>query len=193
MKIEDIIKTDKAEKFREVLGDKYDAFVEFLKDDTAFNVVPYSRFKEVNDSRKNLETETNNLKTQLTKLAKDKNITPEDFEKKKQEIIGDYNNKLKEAEKKLSDFKRDTYIRNRLKENNCKYDDLIFSKIDLSKIEATEDGKYKYLDEQIEDLKKNYADLFNKEDGGGLGGDDGIHRNDIRPNSNILAEKLGMI
>ena len=193
MKIEDIIKADKAEKFREVLGDKYDAFVEFLKDDTAFNVVPYSRFKEVNDGRKNLETETNNLKTQLTKLAKDKNITPEDFEKKKQEIIGDYNNKLKEAEKKLSDFKRDTYIRNRLKENNCKYDDLIFSKIDLSKIEATEDGKYKYLDEQIEDLKKNYADLFSKEDGRGLGGDDGIHRNDIRPNSNILAEKLGMI
>ena len=44
MKIEDIIKADKAEKFREVLGDKYDAFVEFLKDDTAFNVVPYSRF-----------------------------------------------------------------------------------------------------------------------------------------------------
>lgn len=193
MKIEDIIKADKAEKFREMLGDKYDAFVEFLKDDTAFSVVPYSRFKEVNDGRKSLETETNNLKTQLTKLAKDKNITPEDFEKKKQEIIGDYNNKLKEAEKKLSDFKRDTYIKNRLKENNCKYDDLIFSKIDLSKIEATEDGKYKYLDEQIEDLKKNYADLFSKEDSGGLGGDDGIRRNDIRPNSNILAEKLGMI
>ena len=198
MKLNELFKNEEViSQVKEMLGDKVEEFENLLDGENVLNMVPYSRFKEVNDAKKTFEAETKNLKTKLTKLSNDENLTPEEFENKKKEIIKEYDLKIKGIEKDFQNYKRDTYINEKLKSANCKYADLIFSKINLDKVELAEDGKtYKFLDEQIEGLKKAYPDMFVTEDtnnnSNNTNRNDGIYNNQVRTNTNVLAEKLGI-
>lgn len=194
MKLNELFKSEEAvNQVKGFLGENLEAFENLLDEENVLNMVPYSRFKEVNDAKKTFEAETKNLKTKLTKLSNDNNLTPEEFENKKKEIIKEYDTKIKGIEKDFQNYKRNTFITEKLKENKCKYADLIFSKIDLDKIELAEDGKtYKYLDEQIETLKNSYPDMFTIEENNQNNRNDGIYTNQVRTDTNILAEKLGI-
>lgn len=194
MKLTELFKSEEViTQVKELLGDNVEQFENLLDGENVLNMIPYSRFKEVNDAKKSFEQEAKNLKSKLTKLSNDSNLTPEEFEIKKKEIIKEYDDKIKGIQKDFENYKRDTYINDKLKNSNCKYPDLIFNKIDLNKVELGEDGKtYKYLDEQIEALKTQYADMFASENNNNQNRNDGIFNNQIKAESNFLAEKMGI-
>ena len=187
MKLNEIFKSEEVlGKAQELLGENLEAFEAILDTEDALNVVPYSRFKEVNDAKKTFETETKSLKTKLTKLSNDKNITPEEFEEQKKAIIGEYDTKIKNIQKDFEQYKKDSYVKSKLNSAKCKYSDLILGKIDMSKLETTDDGKtYLYLDEQIEALKNSYPDMFEAESSGAPSRNDGIYTHTPNEVTNI--------
>lgn len=194
MKISEMFKDEKVvEQVKGFLGENVEAFETLLDGENVLNMVPYSRFKEVNDAKKTFENETKTLKTKLTKLSNESNLTPEEFETKKKDIIKEYDEKIKGIQKDFDNYKRDAYINEKLKGCNCKYPDLIFSKINLDKVELDSDGKtYKYLDEQIDDLKTKYADMFVDESQSQPQRNDGIINHQVQADKNILAEIMGL-
>lgn len=196
MKLNEMFKDEKVvEQVKGFLGENVEAFETLLDGENVLNMVPYSRFKEVNDAKKTFENETKTLKTKLTKLSNESNLTPEEFETKKKEIIKEYDDKIKGIQRDFDNYKRDTYITEKLKSSNCKYPDLVFGKIDLSKIELDADGKtYKYLDEQIESLKAQYADMFTTETNTNTQThrNDGIINHQIQTERNFLTEAMGL-
>ena len=193
MKLNEIIKSEEVlSRITELLGDNLEEVESLLDGENILNVVPYSRFKEVNDAKKTFETETKNLKTKLTKLSNDENLTPEQWDEKKKEIIKEYDAKIKGIEADFENYKRDSYIKDALSKNNCKYTDLIISKIDTNKMEKNDKGEYLYLDEQIATLKETYPDMFETSKNENLNRNDGIYNNQVKTDTNILAEKLGI-
>jgi hypothetical protein len=194
MKLNEIIKNEEVlSRITELLGENLEEVENLLDGENILNVVPYSRFKEVNDAKKTFETETKNLKTKLTKLSNDENLTPEQWDEKKKEIIKEYDAKIKGIEADFENYKRDSYIKDTLSKNNCKYTDLIISKIDTNKLEKNDKGEYLYLDEQIATLKETYPDMFDTSKNENTNNrNDGIYNNQVKTESNILAEKLGI-
>lgn len=193
MKLKELVKNEETlAKLETLLGEHLNEFEELLDGEDVLNVVPYSRFKEVNDSRKSFETEAKNLKTKLTKLSNDKNMTPEEFEEQKKAVIKEYDDKIKNIQKDFENYKKDSYVKSKLDDAKCKYNDLILNKIDMSKLETTDGGKtYLYLDEQIEALKNSYPDMFDvKQEANNR--NDGIFNNQLNENTNILAERMGL-
>ena len=193
MKLNEIIKNEEVlSRITELLGENLEEVENLLDGENILNVVPYSRFKEVNDAKKTFETETKNLKTKLTKLSNDENLTPEQWDEKKKEIIKEYDAKIKGIEADFENYKRDSYIKDTLSKSNCKYIDLIISKIDTNKMEKNDKGEYLYLDEQIATLKETYPDMFETSKNDNLNRNDGIYNNQVKTDTNILAEKLGI-
>ena len=82
-----------------------------------------------------------------------------DIDKIKQE---EFNRGKEEGSKEFDEFKKQTALKNSIKD--AKDFDLVFSKLnkDLIKYEKQEDGNYKVsgIDDQIETLKKDYDYLF---------------------------------
>ena len=192
-KLNEIIKNEEVlSRITELLGENLEEVENLLDGENILNVVPYSRFKEVNDAKKTFETETKNLKTKLTKLSNDENLTPEQWDEKKKEIIKEYDAKIKGIEADFENYKRDSYIKDTLSKSNCKYIDLIISKIDTNKMEKNDKGEYLYLDEQIATLKETYPDMFETSKNDNLNRNDGIYNNQVKTDTNILAEKLGI-
>lgn len=195
MKLSEIIKNEEVLKqLNELLGENLEKFETLLDGDNVLNMVPYSRFQEVNESKKKVEQEATNLKTKLTKLTNDKNITPDELEEKRKEIIKEYDEKIKNIQKDFDNYKRDEYVKSKLAESKCKYPDLVMGKIDLTKLAVSEDGKgYMFLDEQINGLKEKYSDMFSVEEDNAQkqNRNDGIFNSQTKSEANILAEKMG--
>ena len=59
-------------------------------------------------------------------------------------------------------MKLDNAIKLKLKEGNAKYEDLLVSKFDKSKLTIKEDGTVQGLDEQYKVVNESYGDLFGK-------------------------------
>lgn len=159
MKFKDLFKNaEDYDKVKALIGDENLEKFESEFDGKELSVIPYSRFNEVNDKKKEAMDANDKLKKQIEKLEKER-ITPEDFQEKSQKIIDDYENKIKTIEADAFNVKRTYAIKDALAVAKAKHPDLLVKQLDMEKIKE-KDGKFEGIDEQIGDLKKNYADLF---------------------------------
>lgn len=163
MKINELFKNDEKilNQVKEVLGDKFEAFEKLTENNDNLSVVPYSRFKDINDSKNDKDTIIKDLNKQLEKLGKT-NLTQEQFDIEKNKIMADAQIKITESETKYNDLRKSTYVKEALTTAKAKHEDLLSSKIDMSKI-VEKDGKFEGIDDQIKTLKESYSDLFEQE------------------------------
>ena len=122
------------------------------------NYIPRSKFNEVNEKVKSLETEITTRDEQLKDLG-EKAKGNADLEKQIAALT-EANSKTKaEYEAKLKDITLNTAIEKALTANQAKYTDLLVTKIDKSKL-VLDGEKVVGLDEQITGLKESFKDLF---------------------------------
>lgn len=120
--------------------------------------VPKTRFDEVNEAKKQLETSSNDYKTQLETLK----TSAGDNETLKQQIADlQVQNQQKDAEyqKQLKDLQLTNAIKLAIADSaqDC---DLVAGLVDKSKLILGDDGKVTGLDEQVKTLKESKAFLF---------------------------------
>lgn len=122
------------------------------------NYIPQHRFDEVNNTLKEVKTQLAERDTQLKDLG-DKVKGNEDLEKKINDLVEQNKKAADEYDAKLKEVKIDTAIKLKLKESKAKYEDLLLGKFDKAKL-VVEGEEIKGLDEQLESIKENYAELF---------------------------------
>jgi hypothetical protein len=123
------------------------------------NYIPLSRFNEVNEAKKQLETDIKGRDKQLKDLG-EKAKGNEDLEKQIKDLQ-ETNKKTKaDYDSKVKNITLDNAIKLSLKDNKAKHEDLLIGKFDREKLTIKEDGTVEGLDEQINTLKEGYKDLF---------------------------------
>jgi hypothetical protein len=141
----------------EKLGDKHK--IAIVSDG---NWIPKDTFNQVNEAKKQLETDLKDRDNQLVELKKNAG----DNETLKQQI-GELQKANKTAadgyEAKIKDMQISAAIEKGLSAANAKFPDLLIGKIDKSKIELLQDGTVKGLEDQLTPLKESYKDLFGEE------------------------------
>lgn len=121
--------------------------------------MPKDKFNEVNDQVKELKTQIADRDKQLKDLG-DKAKGNEDLTKQIQDLQAANKQTKDDYDTKIKNMTLDNAIKLKLKDSNAKYEDLLATKIDRSKLEVSEDGSIKGLDDQIKGLQSGYADLF---------------------------------
>ncbi len=141
--------------------------------------IPKAKFDQVNEQKKDLETQVQsykgiaeNYEKVQGELNEWKELAEENkpLKKKLDELskstddlktqLDDANSKATEYQTQLKDTQINSAIEKTLIKNNAKYPDLILSKFDKSKIEFAEDGSIKGVEEQFNELKESYKELF---------------------------------
>lgn len=142
----------------EKLGDKKLAIV------NDGNWFPKSKFDEVNEAKKQLESDLKNRDQQLTDLKKSVGDN-EDLKKQIEQLQTDNKKKDDDYQTKLKDMAVTTAIK--LAVAGEVYDpDLLLSILDKSKIEIDENGNIKTgLDDQVKSLRESKAFLFVQKEG----------------------------
>jgi hypothetical protein len=121
--------------------------------------IPKTRFDEVNETKKDLEQQIRDRDKQLKDLQ-DKVKGNEELEKTIKDLQESNKKAVDDYEAKIRNMALDNAIKLALKENKAKYEDLLVSKFDRSKLNIKEDGTVEGLEEQIKSLKEGYKDLF---------------------------------
>uniref|UniRef100_A0A6H1ZU18 Putative head-tail joining protein n=1 Tax=viral metagenome TaxID=1070528 RepID=A0A6H1ZU18_9ZZZZ len=151
-------------KIVEKIGEKQ-IFLHEKKDsviiDNNGSYIPATKFSELNETKKGLQKQLDNLQTELGELNKTATNTES------------YKEQIKELGKKMEDQKKtfeETEIAEKKKyalrisfaSEAVRYPELIETKIDLSKVELDEHGKLKNGEEIYKPLKETYPDMFGK-------------------------------
>lgn len=137
----------------EKLGDKKLAIV------NDGNWFPKSKFDEVNEAKKQLESDLMNRDQQLTDLKKSVGDN-EDLKKQIEQLQTDNKKKDEEYQTKLKDMSVTTAIKLAVA-SEVHDPDLLLSILDKSKIEIDENGNIKTgLDDQVKSLRESKAFLF---------------------------------
>ncbi|GIO03392.1 hypothetical protein J5TS2_40600 [Brevibacillus halotolerans] len=121
--------------------------------------VPKHRFDEVNEAKKQLETDLKDRDKQLTELKKNVGDN-EDLKKQIEALQNDNKTKDEQYQAKIKDMQVSTAIKLALA-GEAHDPDLIAGLLDKSKIEINEDGTLKGgLDDQVKALRESKAFLF---------------------------------
>ena len=123
------------------------------------NYIPKSRFDEVNAQVKDLKgqlTERDNQLKDLGAKAKDS----ETLSKQIAELQEANKQQKEQAEAATRNMAIDYALKNALKDNKAKYEDLLLGKFDRDKLKVKEDGTIEGIDEQLNGIKEGYKDLF---------------------------------
>lgn len=121
--------------------------------------VPKHRFDEVNEAKKQLETDLKDRDKQLTDLKKSVGDN-EDLKKQIETLQNDNKAKDEQYQTKIKDMQVSTAIKLALT-GEAHDPDLIAGLLDKSKIEINEDGTLKGgLDDQVKALRESKAFLF---------------------------------
>ncbi len=123
------------------------------------SMIPKTRFDEVNEAKKQLESQIKERDKQLKDLE-EKAKGNEDLTKQIQELQNANKQAKSEYEKQLKDVQMSTAIKLALS-NQVHDTDLVTGLIDTTKIELNEDGSIKSgLDDQLKTLKESKSFLF---------------------------------
>jgi hypothetical protein len=141
----------------EKLGDKHKLAI--VSDGTWF---PKDKFNEVNEAKKQLETDLKDRDTQLADLKKSAGDN-EELKKQIDQLQKDNKKAAENYDAKIKDVTVTSAIEKALTSAKAKFPDLLIGRIDKSKIELLQDGTVKGLEDQIKPLKENYKDLFGEE------------------------------
>lgn len=157
MDLKELLGEELHKQLTEKLGDKHKVAV--VSDG---NWLPKDKFNEVNEAKKQLETDLKGRDNQLEQLKKDAGDSKElqdkiaELETANKKTSDDYDAKIK-------DISITTAIEKALVSSNAKFPDLLVGKIDKTKIEVLQDGTVKGLEDQLKPLKESYKDLFGEE------------------------------
>lgn len=153
------------------LGDKHKVAV--VSDGNWF---PKDKFNEINEAKKQLETDMKARDKQLDQLKKDAGDSKELQDKIT--LLEDANKKTSEDyEAKIKDISVSSAIEKALVGANAKFPDLLMGKIDKTKIEVLQDGTVKGLEDQLKPLKESYKDLFGEDKVSGIKPNNGDNPN----------------
>lgn len=123
------------------------------------NYVPKSRFNEINEKAKNLETQVADRDKQLEDLKKSSGDN--EALKKQIETLQQTNAaQKKDYEGQIAKIRLDNAIDSALGGSGAKNVNVVRGVLDLTKIKLGSDGKLSGLDEQITALQKSDAYLF---------------------------------
>lgn len=127
------------------------------------DMIPYTRFKEVNDEKNELKNQLSNRDTQLKELAK---ITKdnEELNSKIKELQESNKNAQTEYENKLASLRLDNGIELALTQNGALNNKAAKALLNLENIKY-ENDKLVGLDEQLKALKESDAYLFKVDEG----------------------------
>lgn len=123
--------------------------------------VTLDKFNQANGAKEQLEKDLKARDKQLKELG-GKAKGNEELEKQIKELQETNKKASADYETKIKDMKLDNAIKLKLKEGNAKYEDLLVSKFDKSKLTIKEDGTVQGLDEQYKVVNESYGDLFGK-------------------------------
>ena len=120
-------------------------------------VIPKQRFDQVNERKKELESQLLLQSKQIAELnhIRLKNI---ELEKIAKNFWESYNLAKVDQELKLKEFLIQVSFQSKL--IHARYADLLISKVDSSKLTIGIDGSVIGIEEQIERLKESYRELF---------------------------------
>lgn len=159
MRFKDLFKSlEDYEKIKSLIGNVEGFEKEF--ETKELDMIPYGRFKDVNDQMKESKKNNEELNKKLEKLTKE-SITPEMFEEKTKNLIDEHKNKMTEIETKYMNLKKEYAVKDALAAAGAKHSDLLIHRLDMSKIVERE-GKFEGIDEQMKGLKEAYKDLFSE-------------------------------
>ena len=121
-------------------------------------LVPYERFKQVNDDKKQLENQI----AERDKALEELNVkvkAGEDAAKSIEQL----QEQLKQKDAAVFNLKKNAAIELALTKAKAKNNKAALALLDVDKLELQEDGSIKGLDESLEALKKSDAYLFDME------------------------------
>lgn len=137
----DMIMTEHGKAVSKSLADAEDAKkeIESLKAQIAESEKAVKEFEKANKDNESLKESLDNLKKEHERIKT-------------------------ESAEQLKAEKVNSAVRLALSESGTKYADLLDSKFDRTKLVVGDDGKISGINEQLETLKKSYADLFKAEE-----------------------------
>ncbi|MDQ0149348.1 phage scaffolding protein [Eubacterium multiforme] len=154
---------------KEILGDSFKSLPEDIKSKykdvdlvDSSNYVEKSKFDEVSQSNKQLETDIKDRDKQLEDLKKSTGDN-EELKKQIEQLQSDNKKKDEDYQAELKDLKLTNAIKLAIS-GKAQDSDLVASLIDKTKLILSEDGKVTGLDEQVKGLEENKAFLFKSEE-----------------------------
>lgn len=120
--------------------------------------IPISRFNEVNEAKKQLETDLKGRDKQLKDLGS-KVKDNEDLTKQINELQEANKKSNSDYETKIKNLTLDSSIKMALKDRKFKHPDLLMGKVDREKLVINQDGTITGLDEQMKVLEETFSDL----------------------------------
>lgn len=154
MKKEDFIKLGLTEEQAEKAAK---ASTEELK-----GFIPKTRFDEVNEVKKQLETDIKTRDDQIENLKKDAG-TSEDLKKQIEQLQKDNKETSEKYQKEMNDIKLNNAIKLALV-GKTHDEDIAAGLFDKSKLILGDDGKVTGLDDQLKELKESKSYLFKEEE-----------------------------
>lgn len=165
-KLKELIGEDSFKKVKTEIGEK-----DLIINDGSY--IPKSKFDELNDKKKNLETE----KESLTKQANEFKQKADDLEKDNKTKTKTVEDQMAEMTKKLADIeaasqkdkaallnaKKESAIKEALQEagvKNPKNLRLLVKEFEIDKTEIGDDGKIKGFEDKVKLLQEDYKPLF---------------------------------
>lgn len=181
-KLKELLGEELFNQVKEKLGD-----TKIMVDDG--NFIPKARFDQVNEQKKELQQQVESLKDisskyeslqkdvakwkeeaeqlpALKKKMEEWETTAKDLETKLSEAntqIESFTQKEQEYQQQIKETRINSEIEKILLQHNARYPDLIMNKFDKSKVELKEDGTVAGIEEQLNQIKENYKDLFGEE------------------------------
>lgn len=125
--------------------------------------IPKSRFDDLNNTKKDLESQIADRDKQLKELG-EKAKGNEDLTKQIAALQEQNKTAKTEYETKIRNMQLDSALRAKL--GDAKYPDLLLGKFDREKLKISEDGTVSGIDEQLVGLKETYKEMFVQKAGG---------------------------
>ena len=125
--------------------------------------IPKSRFDDLNNTKKDLESQIADRDKQLKELG-EKAKGNEDLAKQISALQEQNKTAKTEYETKIRNMQLDSALRAKL--GDAKYPDLLLDKFDREKLKISEDGTVSGIDEQLVGLKETYKEMFVQKAGG---------------------------
>lgn len=156
-------------KLKEILGDSFNSLSEDIKTKykdidlvDSSNYIEKSKFDEVSQSKKQLESDIKDRNKQLEDLKKSTGDN-EELKKQIEQLQADNQKKDEDYQAELKDLKLTNAIKLAIT-GKAQDNDLVASLIDKTKLILGEDGKITGLDEQVKGLEESKAFLFKSEE-----------------------------
>jgi hypothetical protein len=158
-----------SERLKNLIGDElYSKIEEKIKDNKdvklkdidiiSGNFVTKTRFDEINSENKTLKEKSTTYEKQL-KETKKLLEGSEEFKTKYEELNTKYQDEISSKDKEILNIKKNTKIKDFLKENGAKYPELLMKDINIDSI-SYENDKLNGVTDVLKDLKGKYSDQF---------------------------------